>query len=134
MNAARRLRELPMASLIALGIALAAPLAGSWAGFGPPTNFAVDANPLAVALADLNGDGKLDAVTANYGGGSVSVLLGNGDGTFQPAQSFPAGAFASTVVVGDFNGDGKPDLAVGHFIASINPMRRAIRWMAPTPP
>jgi hypothetical protein len=71
-----------------------------------------------VALADLNGDGKLDAVTANYGGASVSVLLGNGDGTFQPAVNFAAGANASTVAVADFNGDHIPDLAVGHFSAS----------------
>src|SRR5437870_4565475 len=72
--------------------------------FGPPNNFPVDANPLGVALADLNSDGKLDAVTSNYGTGTVSVLLGNGDGTFQGAQSVDAGANASTVAIGDFNG------------------------------
>jgi hypothetical protein len=86
--------------------------------FGPPNNFQVDANPLGVTLADLNGDSKLDIITADYGGGSVSVLLGNGDGTFQPAQIFAAGSNASTVVVGDFNGDNIPDLAVGHFSGS----------------
>lgn len=83
--------------------------------FGPSTNFPVDANPLGVALADLNSDGNLDVVTANYGAGSVSVLLGNGNGTFQSVKSFAAGAFASTIAVGDFNGDHLPDLAVGHF-------------------
>src|SRR5215472_14825544 len=83
--------------------------------FGPAVNFGVDGSPLGVALADLNNDGKLDAVTANYGAGSVSVLLGNGDGTFQAAQNIPVGANASTVAVGDFNGDGIPDLAVGHY-------------------
>jgi hypothetical protein len=86
--------------------------------FGPSTNFAVDGNPLGMALADFNGDGKLDAVTANYGGATVSVLLGNGDGTFQPAQNFAAGANASNVQIGDFNGDKIPDLAVGHFSGS----------------
>ncbi|HLJ93499.1 MAG TPA: VCBS repeat-containing protein, partial [Gemmataceae bacterium] len=88
--------------------------------FGPPNNFPVDANPLGVVLADLNGDGKLDAVTANYGDGTVSVLMGNGDGTFQPAQSYVAGTNPSTVAIGDFNGDHIPDLAVGHYKGSAN--------------
>jgi len=86
--------------------------------FGPPNNFPVDAAPLGMALADLNGDGKLDAVASSYANGTVSVLLGNGDGTFQPAQSFFAGARASSVAIGDFNGDNIPDLAVGHFTGS----------------
>ena len=44
----------------------------------------------------------------------MSVLLGNGDGTFQPAQTYAAGAVPRSVAVGDFNGDGKPDLAVAN--------------------
>ena len=48
-----------------------------------PSPSAVD--PYSVAVADVNGDGKPDLVTANYGDNTVSVLLGNGDGTFQPA-------------------------------------------------
>ena len=54
--------------------------------FRPPTqDFATDACPVSVAVADLNGDGKPDLVTANdYG--VVSVLLGNGDGTFQAPE------------------------------------------------
>ena len=57
---------------------------------------------------DFNGDGRKDLVTSNRGSNDVSVLLGNGDGTFQAARSFPAGGGASYVGVGDFNGDGKP--------------------------
>src|SRR5205807_2404331 len=45
---------------------------------------------------------------------SVSVLLGNGNGTFQAAQSFPAGFGPAGMAVGDFNRDGKPDLAVAN--------------------
>ena len=45
-----------------------------------------------MAVADLNGDGKPDIVTANAESNTVSVLLGNGDGTFQHAQTFPVGA------------------------------------------
>jgi hypothetical protein len=88
--------------------------------FGPPTNFQAGANSIDVVLADLTGSGKLDAVTANYGEGTVSVFRGNGDGTFQAAQSYPAGANAANLVVGDFNGDHIPDLAVGHFAGSAN--------------
>jgi Bacterial Ig-like domain (group 3)/FG-GAP-like repeat len=66
---------------------------------------------VSIALADLNGDGKLDVVAAVPRG--VAVQLGNGDGTFQaPAFLKPGGLFPLSVTVGDFNGDGKPDVAV----------------------
>ena len=70
-----------------------------------------------MAVADFNGDGKLDLVTANYGDNfSVSVLLGDGTGGFTaaPGSPFMAGSAPGSVAVGDFNGDGKPDLAVAH--------------------
>ena len=77
----------------------------------------------AVALADINGDGKLDLLTANqvdnngnWMDGSVAgVLLGNGDGTFQPAASYSSGNVeGSFMVVADANGDGKPDLLMAN--------------------
>jgi hypothetical protein len=70
-----------------------------------------------VAVADLNGDGIPDLVTANdsgLAGGSVSVLLGNGDGSFRPAQKFTTGGLPLSVAVGDFHGDGRPDLVVSN--------------------
>lgn len=82
--------------------------------FQPHVDYSVPAGsqPSSVALADFNSDGKLDIVIANSGNNTVSVLLGNGDGTFQAPIPSSAGNKPSSVAVGDFNGDGKPDLAV----------------------
>src|SRR6266568_4591979 len=68
--------------------------------------------PWYVVTADFNGDGKLDLAVSNYGDNSFSVLLGNGDGTFQPPRTLPIATHPALVAVGDFNGDGKPDLAI----------------------
>jgi Big-like domain-containing protein/VCBS repeat protein/FG-GAP repeat protein len=74
----------------------------------------------AVAVADVNGDGKLDVITANAFPGTVGVLLGNGDGTFQPPLTYDFGAVS--VAVADVNGDGKPDLLVANFYGSVGVM------------
>jgi hypothetical protein len=64
-----------------------------------------------VASADLNGDGSIDLAVADYLGGNIYVLLGNGDGTFKPPAKVPMnGAYPEFVAVGDFNGDHVPDL------------------------
>jgi len=72
-----------------------------------------------IAVADVNGDGKLDLVVANDYLGSVGVLLGNGDGTFQTAVVYRADG-ADSVAIADVNGDGKPDLLVANACARDN--------------
>jgi hypothetical protein len=88
-------------------------------GFATPAEFPAGTHPSSVAIQDLNGDGKPDAVVTNSGlpgdpAGSVSVLLGNGDGTFQEKNDFPTGREPSSVAIGDLNGDSKPDLAIAN--------------------
>jgi hypothetical protein len=87
--------------------------------FEAAVNYGDGSNPNSVAVGDFNGDGKLDlavtnVATGNIGPGSVSVLLGNGDGTFQPAVEYADGSNPNSVAVGDFNGDGKLDLVVAN--------------------
>jgi hypothetical protein len=72
----------------------------------------VGGNPLSVTVGDFNGDNVLDLAVADFRTQQVSVLLGNGNGTFQAVQAYPTGANPSSVVAADFNGDGKLDLAL----------------------
>ena len=77
----------------------------------------VGSRPVSVAVGDFNGDGKADLAVANYVDNTVTVLLGNGDGTFTAAGSpIVVGNGATSVAVGDFNGDGKADLAVANYV------------------
>jgi hypothetical protein len=76
--------------------------------------------PLALAVADFDGDGVEDLGVTNGGfNGYVSVLLGNGDGSFEAPLSTPVlGAQPNSMVSGDFNGDGRPDLAATRFVGN----------------
>ncbi len=78
-----------------------------------------------LVAGDFNGDGNLDLATSNdvyyYTGqpaNNVSVLLGNGDGTFQTPTTFPTGSNPAAIVTGDFNGDGRLDLVTANFDTS----------------
>lgn len=84
-------------------------------GLLPRQSYTLAAAPVWIATADLNGDGKMDLITANSVNsytGSISVMLGNGDGTFRPAVNYASGNNPTSAVLGDFNNDGKLDVAV----------------------
>src|SRR5262249_10499372 len=90
--------------------------------FQAARTFAVGDCPQSVEVGDINNDGLLDLAVANsatYGvSPTVSVLLGNGDGTFQAARQFGAGSYPYSVAVGEVNGDGRLDLAVAKWISN----------------
>jgi hypothetical protein len=65
-----------------------------------------------VTTADFNGDGKLDLAVSNYATNNISILLGNGDGTFKTHVDYATELGPDSVVTADFNRDGKADLAV----------------------
>jgi hypothetical protein len=67
---------------------------------------------VAVAVGDFNDDGKQDLAVANQNAGTVSVLFGNGDGTFFTKVTLPTGLNPSGIAAADLNGDGHADVAV----------------------
>lgn len=72
----------------------------------------VGTHPSGVVSGDFNGDGITDLAAANGYDGTVSILLGNGDGTFQPQIVYSVGPIQAGIVVADFNNDKKLDLAL----------------------
>jgi hypothetical protein len=104
---------------------------GTFAPPAPAYQFPSSITCMSMAVADFNGDGNLDLACPNQEvippngdytppPGNISVLLGNGDGTFRFGSNVPVGAGPYYVVVADFNGDGKADLATAG-------------WFYPTP-
>ena len=83
---------------------------GGNASFQSQATFAVGAQPYDVTVADVDGDGKPDVITANYGGNSLSVLRGDGTGSFDAQQPTPVGERPVAVSVADVNGDKRLDL------------------------
>lgn len=90
----------------------------------PGNGFAAGGGPTSVATGDFNLDGKLDVAVANErdgtieGSSTVTVLLGNGDGSFSSPRTIPIGSISWAVAAGDLNGDGLPDLAVANTLST----------------
>lgn len=91
-------------------------------GGGPPVNFnrnfRVETRPEGVAVGDFNNDSISDLAVANTGSDSVSVLLGNGDGTFQTTINVAVQRFPRSVAVGDLRGNGTQDLLVANYLSA----------------
>src|SRR5439155_19195813 len=84
------------------------------------TDFAGGAGPRSVAIGDVNEDGILDLVVANFGSNTISVLLGTGTGSFAAKTDLATGAGTRpfSVAIGDLNGNGQRDLAVANVNAN----------------
>jgi hypothetical protein len=86
--------------------------------FKPAVNYAVGADPVAIGTGDFNHDGHLDLAVLNSNpnkngvGGSISILVGVGDGTFVAGATYAVGFIPTALITSDFDGDGSLDLAV----------------------
>src|SRR5262245_42615289 len=80
--------------------------------FAAATKSAAGDGPFKLAIGDFNSDTKLDLAVPNVNADRVSILVGNGAGSFMLGGSFPVGHEPAAVAAGDFNSDGKLDLAV----------------------
>ncbi|MCC5878214.1 MAG: VCBS repeat-containing protein, partial [Candidatus Sumerlaeia bacterium] len=88
--------------------------AQQWRGFPSKTGPAAGDSTQGVTTGDFNGNGITDIATANEGAGTVSVLLGNGDGTFAAAVNYAVGDSPWSVTTGDFNGNGITDIVTAN--------------------
>ncbi len=102
------------AGLLVAGAARALPVS-----FAPHLDHATGATPQGPVIGDLNGDHLPDIVIANYGSGSVSILLGDGRGGFVDAPDVVVGANPYPAALADVDGDGKLDLAVPMVLGGV---------------
>jgi hypothetical protein len=83
--------------------------------FASPVTYPIASGGQALAVADLNGDGKPDLVTVSeVEKSTASVLLNRGDGAFRPRRDYRTGSYAEALAVGDLNGDGKPEIVTAN--------------------
>src|SRR5262245_48511579 len=78
--------------------------------FAAAVSYSVGTEPTVEVVGDLNTDGKLDAVVTNKVDSTISVLLGNGDGTFAAGGTFGTGLHPFAIAAGDFNHDDNLDV------------------------
>src|SRR5438445_2732 len=103
---------------VALFFSSTFPALAQTVSFNARRDFVVETNPISVGVGDFNRDGIQDLAVANYDSATVSVLLGNGDGTFRAGPTVAVGTGPHCVAVGDFNRDGVQDLAVANYASN----------------
>jgi hypothetical protein len=105
--------------LIIVGDSVLVALGNGDGTFDTPTQvIAAGGGPRQAVVSEVNGDGKLDVVVPNETAGTLSILFGDGDATFQPKVDVAAGTAPVSVATGDFDGDGDLDFAVANLGAS----------------
>ncbi len=91
--------------------------------FGTVTTYSTGTNsrPYGIAVADVNGDGHPDLLTANGNTQTAGVLLGTGTGTFAPVVTYSAGAYGQpySIAAADVNGDGHLDLLTANYSTNV---------------
>ena len=92
----------------------ASPAANAALTFKPAVGFDAGTNPSSVARGDLDGDGAVDLVVANFGSDSISVLSGRGDGSFRAPRNYTVGESPRDIEVADLDGDGAPDVVTAN--------------------
>ena len=86
-----------------------------------------------LVTGDFNEDGFQDVVGQNYTAGSVSVFLGNGDGTLEPRTDYAVAANSSSIAAGDLDGDGHLDLVVTNSSVAVKLICCGMPVMEPSP-
>jgi hypothetical protein len=95
-----------------IGNAIYVALSNPGGGFGAPVAYQVRSVTGPVVTTDINGDGKLDLILTSFDTGTVSLLLGDGDGGFNQQAPLPIFVAPFHIVTGDFDRDGRIDLAI----------------------
>ncbi|MEX1367311.1 MAG: VCBS repeat-containing protein [Nannocystaceae bacterium] len=104
--------------LIAHSFGLGVMLGDGEGGFLARQDVEAGVEPRAVAAADFDGDGRLDAAVANAASQDVTLVIGSGDGSFDYAATYTVGTLPSGIAAGDFNRDGVPDIAVSNQLSN----------------
>ena len=110
----RRGTLLVASSAVALSLAVAALSASATVPSFARSITGIGDDAVAVAIGDLNGDGRADLVTADYNPEGVSVALNRGGGRFGGVAAFRVAGLAGSVAIGDLNGDSTPDVATAN--------------------